>query len=107
MAVDFDALVLAPLVNQVFGEPVTWQPAAGAAVSASGIFDANFQEVKWTPNEQEVIAFRPRLGCRVADLGGEPAEGDTFLIRGASYRVSEPPLADGIGHIAIFLHGPI
>jgi hypothetical protein len=103
--IDFDAIVLAPLAG-VFGQPVTWQPAAGPPVAATGVFDANFREVKFT-GEQDVVSNRPRLGCRAADLGGMPAEGDTFLIAGAAYTVSEPPLADSFGHINIFLHGPL
>lgn len=105
MAIDFDAIVLTPLAG-IFGEPVTWQPAGGVAVATTAIFDAAFRQTKWT-GEQEILATRPRLGCRVADLGGVPAEGDAFTVRGLAYRVAEPPLVDGIGHVEIFLHGPL
>ena len=103
--IDFDTAVLAPLMS-VFGQPVTWQPAAGPPVALSAVFDANYREVKFAI-EENVIANRPRLGCRVTDLGGLlPSEGDTFLIAGSTYTVSEPPLADSLGHVNIFLHGP-
>ena len=105
MAIDFDAKVLAVCAS-TFGEPVAWHPAAGPPLAVTAIFDATYLQVKWN-GEQDISTRRPRLGCRVTDLGGPPAEGDLFIIRGRSYTVAEPPQADGIGHLEIFLHGPL
>ena len=101
MAVDFDALVLAPAAR-VFGECVAYYPASGAATSVTGIFNDRYQETK-LQDGLEVIDFRTVLNVRAATFpGGQPAQAELFRVRGILYVVTnvEP---DGIGDVRVTL----
>lgn len=89
--VDWDALVLAPL-QAVFGEPVTFIPASGAApVVGSGIFDEAYTEVDAVGG---IISVGPALGIRLSEFQSPfqtaPKQDDRFVVRGKTYTVREP-----------------
>lgn len=105
MSVDFDALVNAP-VNGVFGEQLTYQPAAGGdAFDIEGTFtDAyriEFQDgeggVGWTTTA-------PSVGVRLADFAVMPAKDDIVvrLKNGARYLVFDRR-PDGMGWLNLIL----
>ena len=101
MAVDFDALVLAPAAR-VFGESVAYYPASAAATSVTGIFNDRFQETK-LQDGVEVIDFRTVLNVRAVSFpNGGPQQAELFRVRGILYVATniEP---DGMGEIRVTL----
>lgn len=68
-----------------FGETVSYTPAGGSAESITGIFNAKTQVVE---DGLPVILDQPNLGVVLADLSSAPRVGDTVVVRGVSYRVS-------------------
>ncbi|MBU6246464.1 MAG: hypothetical protein KGN77_01810 [Xanthomonadaceae bacterium] len=108
MTIDFDTLVLGPCMD-AFGEPVVWMPAVGgASVSTTGVFDAFYKEIAEAGAEVGTAITRTFLGVRASSLPSLPVENDTFFLpnRNATYIVSEAD-SDGIGHLRIFLRGPV
>ena len=99
--IDFDATVLAA-GQAAFGEAVTYLPGGGGALAISGIFDAHWQEEKFVGG-MSVIETRPVLNVRESDLPQAPVQGELLRIRGRLYAIAEPPEADTVGDVRLFL----
>lgn len=105
MAVDFDALVLAPLA-EIFGEPVPARlvPGDGPPVEFTAIFVENAQESKFQDGI-ETITLRTWVGCRRTAFARDPAQDEIVEVRSRSYTIAEVH-ADTMGHLKLYLHGP-
>lgn len=102
MPVDFDDLVLAPLIG-VFGESALYAPARGAPVTLTGIFDEAARTLTFEEGAA-VSSTRQLLGVRLADfpVGVTPAQGDRVTLRGAVYQVADVE-PDGMGFAKLVL----
>ena len=81
------------------GVPVTYQPAAGAPVEVTGIFDAQYEIAKGTP-EAGVGVLSPVVFLRLEDLPVDPEDDDpTLTIGGVDYRTVGPPQPDGMNNL--------
>lgn len=92
MAVDWDALVIGPTVG-IFGEPVTYMPAAGGSFAIDGVFDDAFlKEVMFEDATSGVTEVSAVLGVRVSQFASPPLQNDllTVLSTGATYVVRQP-----------------
>ena len=89
MAIDWDELVLGPVVG-VFAEAVTYIPAGGAPYASQGVFTEGFQVVTILEDGSPITGEQPRLGVRLADLRATPVQGDAVTVRGTTYSVNEP-----------------
>lgn len=92
---------------RTFGDPVTYIPRAGSAYEiavtdgAGGIFEAVTQLVD-PDTGAVVISQQPNIYLRLADLRGEPQNGDRLTVNGVTYKILEPQL-DGQGGITLRL----
>lgn len=102
--VDFDSLNVA--INGAFGEPLSYQPAAGGQLlSLSGVFVDAYKRafengeggVGWTTTA-------PSVGVRAADLPTPPQKNDvvTRIKTGQTYLVFDKH-SDGLGWLNIIL----
>lgn len=84
------------------GEEVIYQPAAGAAVPVTGIFDAAYVLANGNP-EAGVETLGPAVFFRLADLPADPDDDEpTLTIRGVDYSVIERR-PDDLGGIVLAL----
>jgi hypothetical protein len=79
-----------------FGRQVTYQPAAGAPVTITGIVDSGSRLEEHSPGVYAVLFMR------LADLAQPPACGDQVQIDGTTYKVFEVE-ADAAGGVKIAL----
>jgi hypothetical protein len=89
--IDWGANVLAPCLA-VFGEPVTYTPAAGSPFQVTGVFDNAYKDVSQSDFGTDVISVYPVLGINLADFPAPPAQGDQLTVasNGKTYAVREP-----------------
>ena len=101
--VDWDSLVLGPL-QSVFGEPITFLPAVGAPVAATGVFDEAYHEVDLAGG-MAVTTEHPVLGIQVSAFPSLPLQGDrvTIASRGKTYVIREVQI-DGHGAAKLLLN---
>lgn len=87
--IDWDRAVLGPL-EAVFGEPVTYAPAAGGGFDVSGVFDAAYREVELAGGIG-ITTETPVLGVRLSQFATAPEQGDRLTIQrtGLTYEVRE------------------
>ncbi len=78
MAIDW-ATLTAPC-KAVFGEPVTYQPADGAAFVINGIFDDAYREVTVAGDGTAVTTDSPILGVQLGDFAAPPLQGDQLTV---------------------------
>ncbi len=73
----------------VFGEPVTYIPAAAPSFSITGVFSNANTEV--SPGTSVMVqSSTPTLGVRLSDLGAvKPGSGDMVTVRNVNYSVVE------------------
>lgn len=84
------------------GVTVTYQPAVGAAVPVTGIFDAPYVLAKGEP-DAGVETAGPSVFFRLADLPVDPEDDEpTLTIAGIDYSVIERR-PDGLGGIVLAL----
>lgn len=84
------------------GELVTYDPAAGAPVQVTGVFDELYVLAKGNA-EAGVEALGPSVFLRLEDLPTDPEVDDpTLTIRSVVYRVIERR-PDGMGGIVLVL----
>lgn len=102
MALDLDRYVLQPCMA-VWGSPVTFHGPTDPPLIVRAVFDDRYREAKFDDLVGEVVSQRPMLGLRAASFppGRGPAQGDLFAINGRFYVVSNPPEADGHGHLKV------
>ncbi len=80
MPLDWDLNLLAPL-QAVFGEPVNYRPAGGAAYDITGIFDRAYTEaVESIDGGPTINTTHPVLGVRDAVFITPPKAGDRLFI---------------------------
>lgn len=98
--IDFDTLVLGPCLS-AFGQ-ITLYTAPGQSFDLPGIFDRYHAEITFDAGGVPVSTQRPMLGVRESDFpfGLLPAQGDTVLIDGTVYLVTDTQ-PDGHGHILL------
>ncbi|GAB7525327.1 head-tail joining protein [Paraburkholderia sp. 2C] len=90
--IDWDAEVIGPLMD-VFGEPVTYMPAAGGSFSVDGVFDdAYLKEVMFEDASTGVTEVSAVLGVRMSQFPSPPAQNDRLTVprTGATYIVKQP-----------------
>lgn len=114
MAVDWDALVLAP-VMAVFGEGVPGNDESLPLYTPRGlppfrlrdaVFDAEFEQVDVNPDDgSTTTTHRPVLGVRIALFPRRPAQNDAVMIPsvGKTYIVRDVQ-PDGHGHAKLMLN---
>lgn len=111
MAIDWDDLVLAPVMD-LFGEgergsPSTWPtyyPAGGGSFQLEGaVFDAAYQHTEIV-GDASMVTTSPVLGVRACLFRAPPAQGETVYIPSAGriYAVANPQ-PDGHGHVLLVL----
>lgn len=89
-------------VRAAFGEAVTYRPLSGGSIVLEAPFSEEWVELDETSGAS-VVATRPNILLRVADLGGaQVQEGDEFDCRGESFVVRDPPRVDGTGTVVVF-----
>lgn len=104
--IDWDAMVLAPVMN-AFSEdqlPI-YTPRGGASFElADAVFDEAYTAVSTNGDGSESTTARPVLGVRLALFAQPPAQGDKVRIPriGKTFVVSNPE-ADGHGHAKLLL----
>lgn len=99
--IDFDATVLAA-AGAAFGEQVTYLPGSGGALTVTGVFDDRWQEVKYQDGV-EMVGTRTVLNLRQSALPALPVQGELLRIRGRIYVIAEPPEADTVGDVRLYL----
>lgn len=97
MAIDFGPLQTA--CRETFGETVSYTPNGGVEVEVTAIYNERSTKVG---DDFEIIAHRPNLGIKSADLDDPPAVGDAVEVRGTTYRVSDVE-DDGEGMHIVYL----
>lgn len=75
--IDWDLVVLGPL-EKVFGEPITYVPKIGAAISITGIFDEAYRELE-PAGGSAFTTETPMLGIRLKEVPS-PKQGDQFIV---------------------------
>lgn len=103
MAIDWDAMVLAPIMD-TFGEPAVYVSPSQPSFSLTGVFDREHVEVSFDAGGAAVSSRHPVFGCRASAFpaGVTPAQGDYLTIQGATYRVMDVQ-PDGRGHVFLLL----
>lgn len=90
-------------LSHLGGVTVTYQPAAGAAVQVTGIFDAQYLLAKGDA-EAGVGTLGPAVFLRLDDLPADPEDDEpTLTIGGIDYRTVGPPQPDGLGGVVLVL----
>lgn len=69
-----------------FGENVTFTPAVGSPVQASGIFSGISTEID-SATGFPVQVKKPVIGIKLADFPQAPKQGDRFTVRSVTYKV--------------------
>jgi hypothetical protein len=83
---DLEALLSTTIRASDLGEPITYTPTGGGAVSMRGSF-APQSVVVDVNTGAAVISDRPELGVHLADLAAEPLMGDSVTVRGLLFKV--------------------
>lgn len=101
--IDWDKNVLAPLEN-VFGEPVQYLPAVGAAFSITGIFAEAYKEVDLAGG-MGVTTVTPVVGIRLSQFPNLPTQGDQLtILRTTSTYVVKEVRPDSHGSVLLMLN---
>jgi len=104
--VDFDALNVA--INVAFGEPLSYQPAAGGPpFIVQGVFvDAYRRSFEDGTGKVGWTTTAPSVGVRAADFPSPPLKNDaiTRVSSGQTYLLFDKH-ADGLGWLNIILKG--
>lgn len=80
MPVSWDKVVLGPLMG-VFGEVVTYMPAAGGAYAISAVFDdAYLKEVMFEDASQGVTEVSAVLGVQLSQFSALPVQNDKLSV---------------------------
>ncbi len=80
MGINWDQHLLRPLQG-VFGDPVDFRPAGGAAYTISGIFDRAYtQEVEPLDDGSTINTTSPVLGVLDSEFSIPPKKGDRVFI---------------------------
>jgi hypothetical protein len=102
--IDWDTDVLAA-EHGVFGQPVTYMPAAGgASFIVTGVFDEAYKELDLAGGTATTTET-PVLGVRASEFPAPPVQGDTLLIQslGETFIVNDVR-SDGHGEIKLMLN---
>ncbi|EMY3520986.1 hypothetical protein AAIP46_003283 [Yersinia ruckeri] len=80
MGIHWDQHLLAPL-HSIFGDPVEYRPAGGAAYTVSGIFDRAYtQDIEPLDDGSTINTTKPVLGVRDSEFRSLPKQGDRVFI---------------------------
>lgn len=104
MAIDWDSLILGPVMG-VFGEEAVYTPQGVSPVTIpDAVFDEESADIQLGEDGQATTQRKPVLGIRVSALPVAPKQGDRVRITrtGGAYIVKEP-IPDGKGHVHLTL----
>ncbi|MDA8230152.1 MAG: hypothetical protein M0006_02315 [Magnetospirillum sp.] len=104
MAIDWDTAVIGPCMD-VFGEPVTYAPAAGGMFVVTGVFDEAYREIdSITADGVPLTGEMPVLGVQLSQFAQPPVQVDQLTVQrtGITYVVKEVRL-DGHGGAKLML----
>lgn len=104
--INWDALVIQPLVDKVFGEPFTWSLQNGAyAFLANAVYDEEYQEEVLNGAGVPIMTTGPAVGIRLADFPTMPRQGDqcTCIRTGVTFQIQRPR-PDSHGHVFMKLN---
>lgn len=93
---------LPELFTETFGQAVVYTPLNGTAKTVQAIHFADAVDVELGNGGPPADGVRRRLELRIADVP-LPAEGDTAVIDGVTYKVVPPIAPDGQGMVSVFL----
>jgi len=80
MGMDWDITLLAQL-QDIFGEPVNYRPAMGAAYDITGIFDrGNIERTQFIDEGPAISPHHPVLRARALAFRTQPNNGDRLFI---------------------------
>lgn len=80
MPIDWDSAVIGPLQG-VFGEPVNYMPASGAAISITGIYDAGYKkDDPFADGSAGVTTVQPTLGVQLSQFSTPPLQNDRLSV---------------------------
>ncbi len=103
MPIDWDGNVLAPLFD-IFGQAVTYAPAAGASFPITGVFDEAYREVDLAGG-MAVTTDMPVMGVRLAEFTVPPAQGDTLTVDSLNWVfIVKECRPDGHGYAKLMLN---
>jgi len=102
--INWDQLVIGPLVDQVFGEPFTWSLAGLQPFQANGVYDEGYADQELAGGVP-VMTTGPAVGIRTADFPRVPKKGDqcTCIRTGVTFQVRKPK-PDSHGHATLLLN---
>ncbi len=112
MAIDWDALVLGPVMG-IFGEGVPaspdtrplYEPRGRAAFRlADAVFDAAYEQVDIGDGGEPVTSHRPVLGVRLSLFERPPKQNDrVFIPSVGTWHLVKDVQPDGHGHAKLML----
>jgi hypothetical protein len=76
--IDWDKVVHGP-IQGAFGEPVTYRPIGGPAITIFGVFIAPSMSAD-AAGGTEIITFSPSLGVQVSQFSMAPEQGDRLTV---------------------------
>lgn len=101
--IDWDQVVIGPTVA-VFGEAITYLPAAGGSLSITGVFDEAYSDVDLAGGTA-VTTDSPVLGVQLSQFPATPAQGDQLTVmRTATTYVIREVRPDGHGSARLLLN---
>lgn len=106
--IDFDSLVVGPLINQVYGEPFVFDLAGIAPFQANAVYDEAYQEIDLAGGTG-VMTTGPAIGIRVLDFPRLPKQNDecTCQRTGVQFVMQKPqPDSHGGAFIKLNALGP-
>lgn len=84
MPVNWNAEVIGPLMG-VFGEPVSYRPAAGGSLQITGVFDdAYLKEVMFEDASSGVTTVSAVLGVQLSQFPSTPVQNDQLYVPSAN-----------------------
>ena len=105
LLLDFNTLALAPCVA-AFGEPVVYQPGAGAPVALTGIFNKYATEQKINSDTGEMRqVVQPTVAINLADMPDGitlPCRNEMVSVGGALWQIGET-VQDNFGQLLLKL----
>lgn len=104
MAIDFDALVLAPC-HAVFGQTATFSPTDSEDFQINVVFDKAYESVVFLEG-QPVTEKIPVVGVRISEFPVYPKQYDRLSVNGENYIVREVR-DDSHGAAKLMLNGPL
>lgn len=103
MAIDWDAVLLTPVVD-VFGEPAMYTPKGGVAIPVTLVYDEANKDLD-IAGGTGVNTSNPLASGRLSQFGAMPLQGDSLVIvrTGETFVVKDVE-TDGHGAVKLMLN---